>query len=594
MAAGSLLVRKGVSMGVDVSVINLIDRRDSASTEMQEWAFQREVEASLYGNGDSQQTGAVYRLLQRSGVGGRALPLKKACIHQGLVTKDEFDWLYNHMRRARSFTLIPLDALRESLSTFGRHERSEALVAALGMVRPDGWDEEEEEAANETEEEAEGDEEDDGDDGDGASIAPTEVMEEREDDIDSGANSAPPSGPSPQAASEPSTKRRHVDAKGSNDVPPSLVKEFEAFDTFRSMPLNLNRDGVSVTPATRESDKARILRFLTWLNSTFTFKTHPTLTIFAHSKIGVTAQRYIKELVEDHGRKYSYAAKMSASFVIVAKFMAAQRTTSVSTASVSTASVGAPVAQLCALHNQCRQQAAQEDQFDVGGDKPTVWLDWEAVQGVRVAAEDSLCSATTKAERLKLTRDVAVLRMLADQPPDRVGVLRTLKLGGSLKRKPDGSYELDLSDPGAHKTSSTFGATRTSINESITPWLDNYIEAAAITEGCFLFHAPGNKLKVISPSAWTQRVKATFARHGDVALCPKDARSSFITFLRSGDHDDETTKAAAVAMRHSSKMQASDTYDKGSSDKRVCAAMKVAADYSARFSSGAASSSGRL
>lgn len=155
--------------------------------------------------------------------------------------------------------------------------------------------------------------------------------------------------------------------------------------------------------------------------------------------------------------------------------------------------------------------AAQEDQFDVGGDKPTVWLDWEAVQGVRVAAEDSLCSATTKAERLKLTRDVAVLRMLADQPPDRVGVLRTLKLGGSLKRKPDGSYELDLSDPGAHKTSSTFGATRTSINESITPWLDNYIEAATITEGCFLFHAPGNKLKVISPSAWTQRVKATFA-----------------------------------------------------------------------------------
>ena len=136
---------------------------------------------------------------------------------------------------------------------------------------------------------------------------------------------------------------------------------------------------------------------------------------------------------------------MAASFVIAAKFMAAQRTTSVSTASVSTASVGAPVAQLCALHNQCRQQAAQEDQFDVGGDKPTAWLDWEAVQGVRVAAEDSLCSATTKAERLKLTRDVAVLRMLADQPPDRVGVLRTLKLGGSLKRKPDGSYELDLS-----------------------------------------------------------------------------------------------------------------------------------------------------
>ena len=29
--------------------------------------FQRQVEAALYGNGYSQQTGAVYRLLQRSG-----------------------------------------------------------------------------------------------------------------------------------------------------------------------------------------------------------------------------------------------------------------------------------------------------------------------------------------------------------------------------------------------------------------------------------------------------------------------------------------------------------------------------------------------
>ena len=91
---------------------------------------------------------------------------------------------------------------------------------------------------------------------------------------------------------------------------------------------------------------------------------------------------------------------------------------------------------------------------------------------------------------------------------------------------------------------------------------------------------------MVPASTWTDRVKAIFARHGDVALCPKDARSSFITFLRSGDHDDETVKAAAIAMRHSSKTQASAAYDKGSSDRRVSAAMKVAADYSAKFTAG--------
>ena len=51
----------------------------------------------------------------------------------------------------------------------------------------------------------------------------------------------------------------------------------------------------------------------------------------------------------------------------------------------------------------------------------------------------------------------------------------------------------------------------------------------------------------------------------------------------------EALKAAAIAMRHSSKMQASAAYDKGASDKRVSAAMKVAAEYSARFSASSSS-----
>ena len=128
MAAESLVIRQGVACGVPVAVIRLADRRPNASNEGQEWAFQREVEAALYGHGYSQQTGAVYRLLQRSGVRERALPLKKACIEQGLVTQLEFDSMYRHLSDVRSFTLIPLDALQTALATFGRSERSEALV----------------------------------------------------------------------------------------------------------------------------------------------------------------------------------------------------------------------------------------------------------------------------------------------------------------------------------------------------------------------------------------------------------------------------------------------------------------------------------
>ena len=66
------------------------------------------------------------------------------------------------------------------------------------------------------------------------------------------------------------------------------------------------------------------------MNHTLTFKSPPTLTIFADSRPdrparppgGAPTPSRIKELIEKHERKYSYAAKMTASFVIAAKFVA--------------------------------------------------------------------------------------------------------------------------------------------------------------------------------------------------------------------------------------------------------------------------------
>ena len=598
MAAASLLVRRGVALGVDVAVVQLVDRRQDPSGDAQEWTFQRDVEAVLYGNGYAQTTGAVYRLLQRSGVVRDSLALKKACVPQ-IVTQDEFDWLRGRMGDVRSFTLIPLVALRAALSVFGCDERSEALVAALEMERPPDWPEVEEEGEEENDDEEEeggdedeggnggegGDEDEGGDDSqgdgdpvddvsgsDGVSIADTEVMDEPEvvgDDGDAGEPS-----PALHAA-----KRQHVDLEPIT-ITPKLEAELTAFDAYRAALINQSRDGGASATATRNQDRSHILRFFAWLVNQKLLKRDATLTLFAHQFIGTAVERYVKDLLHQHARTWAYAARLLSSFVAAARFVVAQR---------GGQDANGAIAKLTALHSQSTQQARTESKFSLAK-KPAGFLDWDAVQRVRAAAETGLLAAKTDAAKLKGVRDVTVLRLLADQPPDRVGVTRTLQLGSTLKRKDDGSYELDLSQPGAHKTAAIFGATRTTINASITPWLDRYIKLAGIQDGGFLFHAPGNPQAAASPSTWTERVKAIFARHGDVAFCPKDTRSSFITFLRSGDHDDEAVKAAAIAMRHSSKTAASAAYDKGASDRRVSAAMKVAADHSAKFTAGASSS----
>ena len=600
MAAESLFLRHGVALGVSVAVVQLVDRRPNATDEPQEWAFQRDVEAVLYGNGYSQQTGAVYRLLQRCGVGARSLALRKAAVAQGLLTQADFDHLISHLGDVRSFTLIPLDALRTALSTFGCDARSEALANALGMARPDEWpvvEELEEEVEEEDEEDEDGGEGGGNEGGDGAagdgvggsgndddsdddssdhavSLAGTEVVDEPvvvgDDEDDDEPKQATP------------IKSQHVQLSPI-DVTPQLEAELRGFRAHRVTPLNQTRKGVAVTQATCESDRVRVLRFLAWLRSTYKLKSPPALGVFSNANIGKAARRYVEDLVEVQGRKYSYSAKIAASLVAVANFVATRRASRGDTTSTQ------PVAELTALHLQCRQQARQEDKFDLA-ERPESWLDWDAIQRVRVAAETALSTATTNAKKLTFTRDVMVLRLLADQPPDRVGIVRSLKLGTTLKRKPDGSYELDLREPGAHKTSAVFGPSCTTMNASITPCLDSYIELAQIPDGGYLFHDRNDKLTVVTSSAWTRRVKATFGRHGDVSLCPKDARSSFVTFLKSGEHDDDAVRAAAAAMRHSSKTQASAAYDKGASDRRVAAAMKVAADYSAKFKAGASSS----
>jgi hypothetical protein len=76
------------------------------------------------------------------------------------------------------------------------------------------------------------------------------------------------------------------------------------------------------------------------------------------------------------------------------------------------------------------------------------WLDWPKAQEARVKAEGLYRAKKSP----QLLRDWLILSLHTVMPPDRVGVIRKLRLNASLKRCGDGLV-LDLTVQRSHKTS---------------------------------------------------------------------------------------------------------------------------------------------
>ena len=105
-----------------------------------------------------------------------------------------------------------------------------------------------------------------------------------------------------------------------------------------------------------------------------------------------------------------------------------------------------------------------------------------------------------------------------------------------------------------------------------------------LVPGEYLFHG-SDRQAACPPSTWTGVVQAAFKAVSGVALCPKDCRSSFVTWARDNqaEHGNEVLASAAKALRHSSKTAASAAYDKHGTNRVVEAAVNAADAFAARF-----------
>ena len=137
-----------------------------------------------------------------------------------------------------------------------------------------------------------------------------------------------------------------------------------------------------------------------------------------------------------------------------------------------------------------------------------------------------------------LLRDATAISLLSLVPPDRVGLIRKLRLGHTLKRR-EGGWRLDLTKArDGHKTSRFYGPFAAALPDALNGVLNAYAAVLELEVGggdAYLFHPirSGAIDRPVESSAWTAYVKSLFTRLVGTGVAPKTLRSIFITWLRS-------------------------------------------------------------
>ena len=429
--ATDLLVKTVIVDQRSVSVVRLEDRRSHNYNNLIDFCYQIQLESLLYNNGFGRSTGAMHKLLTRSTAGTAPnLPLKKSSIAEGLVTAAEFDWLLNHLHDStRSFTLVPLSSLTPALGAYGNTSVAEELVAALAIARPVAWGEEEEEEEAEEEEEEEeedgnGDKDDKSDDGEedgeedhggggascngGGDVSDGEASVAATEDMGS---VDPPTVDDDPAIHHAKRQRRVV--KYALAETPALTVQLNAMVAHRGAPILAARVGVAVATATQQEDRRSCLRFMGWLDLHGNLPSPPSLSVFTSPTIVVAIERFVKSNCSSNAsgkkRTYKWAANHIGSLLATVRYVATR-----------TKVIPSVLSQLESLHKQTLQQSRIQNRFAIGN-APNRWLEWPAVLSARVSAERAytLYKGIDVDQRLTLIRNVLLLRLHSDQPPDR-------------------------------------------------------------------------------------------------------------------------------------------------------------------------------
>ena len=575
--------------GFSMPVVSLCDRR-AAGNRLVRWVFQRHLETVLYGRSEG-SSGPIWKVMNIAGIGSTTLAVNKASMTAGLITEAEYAALMTAFKsslpdmvdpsslgRIRNCTIIPLAAAATVVRTFGRSPASMAWLRSLSQPVPHTWELREEQEANEAAGEVD--------------LILNEQLDEQNFEAEE-----------MSFAQELLTMPAFSTDKEDEDrlktyilqrVPPMLKSELDAYSLlYRTETFAARRQGGAVQSVSAEADSTSLLRFFGWQVATNRPLLGDSITFLLRDDLGDITQEYAQWLQATQRCKFSTIANYINGLVSITSYCYANLAPDDALLSMEPN----PLSQLINLRAQAEKASKTQQMYEkrVGG-----WIEWDGVQTARVSAMaklDDLAAGSTPAARRNLLRDCCALSLLSLIPPDRVGCIRKLRLGHTLKKKESGGWAVDLSKQrDGHKTSRFYGPFAASLPVELTPILDKYTQLFAYDmdgDSAYLFHPPQSGFdRPMESSSWSQWVSRLFQRHAGVAIAPKTLRSIFITWLRNNTSAPEILKSAAHAQKHSEVRQASDDYDQLADDRLVAAAYDFNIKFASTFTAESVASGG--
>jgi len=337
--------------------------------------------------------------------------------------------------RVRKVGLVPVSAAIAALTSFGRTDATTAILRALKSL-PKRWAIEIQQEVNELNDEYNSDLDVEMKqlDKNPESIADMEDEGMEKEEIDLATELLLT--PLPQETKEEAAKCQNM---ALSPIPKALDEEFKAFERYRQAEFCRHRASSQVVSTTIDGDRSNALRFLGFVCREY--EQRPTLKLFASARVSEWTEAWVTKL-----RELGLKASTLSVYINGVLSMSHYAVTLVENPEVC------PAEELVNLRRQAESISKNERLFET---RSKTWISWEAANEGRVKCIEKYNACTDRVQKLALLRDCLVMAFFTLQAPDRVGVVRRLRLGypgGSLYKKPgESTYTVDISKM-RHKT----------------------------------------------------------------------------------------------------------------------------------------------